>query len=71
MLHKSPCTDCQTRSPTCHTECKAFKEWKEDDRRQKEQRAKLRQKEHMLVSYELDRTRRMASRRKVNVDKYR
>lgn len=71
MIHKSPCTYCQSRRPTCHTDCKAFQEWKEEDHRQKEQRAKHRQKENMLISYELDRTKRMASRRKVKVDKYR
>ena len=55
----TPCLDCPDRYPACHDHCDRYKEWKEIHERKRAAAREQKQSEVEIVSYELDRFRRM------------
>ena len=57
----TPCLNCPDRYPACHDHCDRYKEWKEIHERK---RAAARdQDEHEIVSYEVERSKRLKKKK--------
>lgn len=57
MAEKAPCLDCKDWYPACHDYCDRYQLWKADHERKRA--AARNQGEHEIVSYEVERSKRL------------